>query len=233
MPGQRHALLGLGLAATLLVGCGATATSEPTTALSPAVTAAPASPVGTAAGASAGSPQASSSAAIHLVLPSNWQSVDMTEAALANLVSTLATSNPQLSATMNQLLTSGAYKNLSQFAIGYSGVNVIGNVNVTGPISAGGLDLDGIAPAIQGELKQVGAEDVTTSQVTLTAGNALLASYTLPVNTATGTVSMTGRLYVILNAGEALETTFTCVPPNVDPCLADVTTITTTLTVGP
>jgi hypothetical protein len=169
----------------------------------------------------------------HIKLPKNWQSVELTEASLRATLTAIGSSNPQLAQALNQLLDSGSYKHLTQYAIGYVGTSTIGNVLVTDPSSAGGFGLDAVAPSLEGVLKNLGATNYSAVHVNLPAGDALLASYDLSVTVGTRTVSITGREYVLIVDDQAFVAAFTCQVPKDARCLADASAMIKSLTIRP
>jgi len=169
-----------------------------------------------------------------MTLPSTWSAVDMNLASLQGMVTTMGTSNPQLANLLNQLITSGAYKQLNFFAYEYNGLTIIGNVDTTLGISLQGATLDAVAPSLEGEIKQAGATNVSTQHVTLPLGDVLLLSYDLSVTLPTGgTLPQSGRAYYYASNGSLYAATFTCANPASTTCLADSAAIAQTLTLAP
>jgi len=209
---MRRTALAFGLV-VILAGCGSSQTApgaSPTAASIP--TAAPgntAAPGGTAAPA----------AGITLTLLPNWQKVDLTREALQNMVTTLGPSNPQLAAALNQLLTSGQFSSFLLYALGYNGTAYIGNTNATS-FPVGALDLDGLGPLMEGQLKNIGVANFSSSKVTIPAGTALALKYTLTVHSGATDVLVTGHAWIVIQNGQAYQVTFSCNPPDPSPCLS-------------
>ena len=229
----RSSVLVVLLTGLLLAGCGASG-GTPTGAGSTTASSTP-TPMATAAATSGGpGSTASGGVALTMTLPSNWSVVSMNLAALQGMVSTLGASNPQMAAMMNQLITSGAYKQLNFFAFEYNGLMPIGNVDTSLGVAANGLSLDAAAPVLQGEITQAGATNVTSKHVTLPVGDVLLLSYDLSVTGASGTkISESGRAYYYEANGDLYSATFTSMSPSTTTCLADSEAIAQTLTLAP
>ena len=97
-----------------------------------------------------------------------------------------------------------------------------------------GSDLDSVAPALEGEIQQAGATNVSTQHVTLPLGNVLLVSYDLNLTLpAGGTLLQSGRAYYYASDGVLYAATFTCANPATTTCLADSAAIAQTLTLAP
>ena len=227
----RIRVLVVALACLALVGCGSSSggTGSPTAAASTPTTAPSA-----AASAATPAPGASGQVSLKMTLPSTWSVVDMNLAALQGMITTMGTSNPQLVNLINQLITSGAYKQLDLFAYEYSGLTIIGNVDTTFGVALHGSDLDAVAPALEGEIQQAGATNVSTQHVTLPLGDVLLVSYDLNLTLPTGgTLLQSGRAYYYASDGVMYAATFTCANPATTTCLADSAAIAQTLTLAP
>lgn len=230
---SRPGLLVMVLAGLLLAGCGASG-GTPTGAGSISASSTP-TPLATPAATTAGpGSSASGRAALRMTLPSNWSVVDMNLAALQGMVSALGASNPQMAAMMNQLITSGAYKQLNFFAFEYNGLTPIGNVDTSLGVATNGLSLDAAAPVLQGEITQAGATNVASTHMALPVGDVLLVSYDLSVTGANGAkISESGRAYYYEANGDLYSATFTCMSPSTTTCLADSAAIAQTLTLAP
>ena len=219
---MRRIALVLGLI-VVLAGCGAgQATGGPTP-----TTGGP--PAATPAGSVAASPPAATGAGLTLL--SNWQKVDLTREGLQNMVTTLGPSNPQLAAALNQLLTSGQFSQFLLYALGYDGATYIGNVNIT-TFAVGALDLDGLGPLMEGQLKNVGVANYSATKVVLPAGNALLLKYTLTVHSGTTDLVVSGNAYIVIASGQAYQVTFSCNPPDPAACLAQGAQMIQTFRIG-
>ncbi len=217
---------GLLVSAALLAvaGCGASASPSPT--LAP--TASPAdTPVATVAASPSAAPSTAPSPAssgagsgIHIDLPSGWQQVQLTEQALTAEIGAIASANPDQAATLQQLLSSGAFKNFLFYAMDYDGLTNMGNLNVT-TLQLGGMSLDAAQPVIQGEFQQLGATGVTFNHSTVNGVDSLVIDYQLSLNTAAGARTMTGRGYYIPSGDATYNVTTTCYGADTASCLAD------------
>ena len=233
----RSRVLVMAVTALLLAGCGAASasqTSAPTPSAPPTSALPTATPAPTVAPTVVSpTPTASGTDALTMTLPSNWSPIDMNLAALQGMVNAIGSSNPQFAALMNQLIASGAYKQLDSFAIEYHGLTPIGNVETTFGMPTNGLAVDTFAPLLEGEVKQLGATNVAYKHVTLPLGDVLLMSYNLSFKAPTGPVPESGRAYVYEANGELYSATFTCTNPAKSTCLADSASIAQTLTLAP
>lgn len=232
----RSRVLTMAVVGLLLAGCGAASASQ-TSAPTPSAPPTSAPPTATTAPTVAPTvvsptPSASGTDALTVTLPSNWSVVDMNLAALQGMVNTLGSSNPQFAALINQLIASGAYKQLDSFAIEYHGLTPIGNVETTFGMPTNGLALDTFAPLLEGEVKQLGATKVTYNHVALPLGDVLLLSYDISLKIATGPVPESGRAYFYEASGELYSAVFTCTNPAKTTCLADSVAVAQTLTLA-
>jgi hypothetical protein len=182
-------------------------------------------------GSTASQPVVSVGQPVSMTLPASWRKVELTDAGLRAVIRTLGASNPRLSTTLNQLLTSGAYLRLSLYALGYDGERYIGNANIAEtPLPS--ADLAALGPLLEAQLRSLGAKDVSTTTVTLPAGSALRLSYTLAVASGTTTVPVTGRLFVFAQNGLTYNVTFTCGGPDPGLCLGQVDQMIQTFRIG-
>jgi hypothetical protein len=167
-----------------------------------------------------GSPAAGSgpvASPVSMTLADGWRRIDLTETGLQQLIASLGSKNPQLTAAVNQLLSSGEYRTLLFYALGNSGSAFLGSVNVAAFVAT--FDLDGLAPVMESQMKSAGASDVTVVHVSLPAGPALRITYSVSVTTPVA-VTVSGRAYVFLAGGEAYQVTFSCNGPDPAGCLS-------------
>lgn len=212
---MRRSILALGFG-VLLAACQSGPTGSSLASGDVPTSAATALPTLTAAASPAGSPVV---AGITMPLLSNWQEVELTRDSLQNMVTTLGPTNPQLAAALTQLLASGQFSSFLLYALGYNGAAYIGNLNVTS-FPVGPLDLDGIGPLMEGQLKNVGVANFVSTKVSLPGGDALSMQHTLTIHAATGDVKVSGHAYIFLTGGQAYQVTFSCNPPDPAACLA-------------
>jgi hypothetical protein len=166
-----------------------------------------------------------------MTLLPNWHKVELTDAGIRAVIGTVGRSNPQLSATLNQLLASGGYLRLSLYALGYDGDRYIGNANIAEtPLPS--ADLAALGPLLEAQLRNLGAKDVSTTSLALPAGDALRLSYTLAVASGTTTVPVTGRLFVFAQDGVTYNVTFTCGGPDPGTCLSQAVQMIQTFRIG-
>lgn len=219
----------LGAAILAVAACqGATGTTAPSGAAS---SGAAATPAGSPVGSGASQPVVSVGQPVSMTLLANWRKVELTDAGIRAVVGTLGASNPQLSTTLNQLLTSGGYLRLSLYALGYDGERYLGNLNIAEtPLPS--ADLAALGPLLEAQLRSLGAKDVSTATVTLPAGSALRLNYTLAVASGTTTVPVTGRLFVFAQNGVSYNVTFTCGGPDPGPCLGQADQMIQTFRIG-
>jgi hypothetical protein len=225
--GPRRALLGMSLLAGSLVVASCSAASS-----SPSPSHAPSLPPSVAASAAAtATPLGSAAPAIQIQLAPNWQKVELTAAALTAQMQVLAKSNPQQAAIFQQLLNSGALNSIQFYALGYDGINLIGNINATN--SPLGGPLDAAVPVFEGEMRQLGAVDVEIQHATLLGGDAIVVNYHLPMNAGATSVVFTGRISVIPVGTSAWVVTVTCYASDPSSCLADGDAMVAGMTIGP
>ncbi|TAK00286.1 MAG: hypothetical protein EPO36_09405 [Chloroflexota bacterium] len=197
---------------------------------SAAVTIALALVLGACSGAASPSPSPSPSptptaivspgaAELRIPLPSGWHEIELTEVGLQAEIDALVATNPEAAETIRQLLASGAFEGFLFYGIGYEGTEPIGNVTaVTFPMP--GLGLDTLTPLITGQLEQIGATDVRTSERTVLGTPGLVIDYHAQDGEgASGTI--TGRAYVAIVEGAVYDITVTCAAADPAPCLAD------------
>lgn len=235
---RRGKRLATALALTLVVAaCSAAATPVPATpAPTPTATPAPTpTPTATPAPSPTPTPSARPTIAIQsmkVTLPSNWQSVEMTEAALRAGIDSIAPNNPSLAATLRQLLDSGAYRQISIYAIGYTNTNAMQGVLTGNAFAAGPASIDLAEPILQATFKQLGAIALTSKRVTLPAGETIVTNYTMPLNANGTTVYLPYRVFDTLSGGAMYQLSFSCAPNAEVGCMADADLIANSLVLG-
>jgi hypothetical protein len=200
-----------------LSGCQGTSTgsSEPTS--SP-----PSSPTtdATAAGATpAPSVAAADILKATMTLAEGWDEIEMTEAALQSAVTLIEPTNPQVAATLSQLLASGQFKAIQLYALGYDHGAYLGNVNISS-YPVGPMTFDLLAPLMESEFKAAGANDIASSRVVVAGMDALLLEYSLTLNPATGPVTVYGHAYQFIQNGRIYQATFSCNGPDTTRCFS-------------
>ena len=232
--GRMHGTIALVLSA-LLMACGSSGSSGSTSNPGGTIEVTPApTPIPTPAPTSTSSPTAAGILDMHFTLAANWQSVDMTEAALTAEVEALKGTNSVLAQALQQLLASGAYKSIRFYAIGYTGVEPIGNLVATAGSLPGIATLDAVKPYLEGALKQMGGSELVWSARSLPAGDTDVADLVLTLNQVDGTaIKLTDRIFNVLQDGTLYQATFTCYPSAVSTCLADADTMAAGWTIGP
>jgi hypothetical protein len=180
----------------------------------------------------ASQPIVTGSRPISMTLLPNWTKVELTDAGLRAVLTSVATSNPLLAKTLTDLLQSGAYLHFALYAIGYDGGLYIGNVNVSeAPVP--GLDLDGLGPVLESQLTSLGASNLVTTHVALPAGPGLRLTYTLTVSPGSGApVTVDGRLFVFIVDSVTYDVTFSCGGPDPSACLAQADQMIQTFHIG-
>jgi len=194
------ALLGVALA---VGACGGTASPTPIPTVSPSPTAA-----------------TGDTTAVAVPLPDGWQEVELTREALQAQIDLLAETNPELVAPLQQLLDSGSLESLAFYALGFDGLEPIGNANVV-TFPAPGLDIDAIGSVVEGQFEQIGATDIEIATRPLLGTDGLVMDYVLEVGGEGQTATLTGRAFVAIVDGTAYDLTVTCTATDPAPCLAD------------
>jgi len=210
------ARLSLALAAVLAAGaCGGSPSPSPAPTPTPTPTASP-----------------GDSSGLRVPLPAGWQEVELTEEALQAQIDALAGTNPELAEPLRQLLEGGAFEAFIFYALGFEGLEPIGNVNaVTFPMP--GLDIEAVTPLIEGQFAQIGATDIEIDQRTVLGTDGLVMAYRLPVTDAGGeSATYSGRAYIAIVDGVAYNLTVTCIAADPAPCLADADTMAAGMTLG-
>ncbi len=216
------------LLAAIVTGCQSSNGSTPPSGSGAAIT--PSQLPG--AGASS-QPIVAGAKPVSMTLLPNWKEVELTDAGVRSVLDSVATSNPLLAKTLTDLLASRGYTKFALYAIGYAGDRYLGSVNVSeSPATA--IDLAGLGQLFEGQLRDVGATDLTSKVVTLPAGPAVQLGYSLTVTSGSaappGTVN--GRLYVFLVGGITYDVTFSCVGPDSTHCLAQADQMIQTFRIG-
>jgi hypothetical protein len=216
---RRASFVALVAAGVLAVAaCGGNASPSPTAEPSPSPTEA-ATPEPSDA-PTATPDESASTGELHISLPEGWQEIEMTQEALEAQIEALSASNPELVAPLQQLLDSGSFESIAFYAMGYDGLLPIGNVNaITFPMA--GMSLDAVAPVIEGQFAQIGAEDIELSDRTVLGTDGLQIDYRLPATMGTATTTLTGRVYLALIDDVVYDVTLTCTEPDPTACLAD------------
>lgn len=168
--------------------------------------------------------------AVQIELAPNWQEVELTEAALKAQLQIVIDSNPQQATAFRQLLDSGAWTGFEFYALGYDGLELIGNINVTRAALSG--PLDAAVPAFEGQLRQIGATEIEIHHATLLGGDAVIANYRLPLKVGTSSVSFAGRISIIPVNGTAYVVTVTCYATDPSSCQSDGDAMVAGMTVG-
>lgn len=170
---------------------------------------------------------------MNIKLAKGWQEVELTEAALKAQMKALASSNPLMVATMQQWLDTGAFKAMKFYALGYSGTRVVGNINVNALPLGGDVPLDAVQPAIEGEFKQLGATGIKFRHATVAGATSLIVDYKLTMKTASGSLAMTGRAYLVPHGDVVYDATFTCYGTSTATCLAAADGMAKSMTITP
>jgi len=120
----------------------------------------------------------------------------MTESELTASIQDLADSNPALSASLQQLLDSGAYKDQVAFmAVFDGGSGIVGSANLS--TSPGPPPLQDLSASIKGGLDQMGATGVNITDTTYAGHPGLLVEYRLALTMHGKPVTLSNRSYVI------------------------------------
>jgi hypothetical protein len=216
---RRRAALAFAIATAALTAaaCGSSASPSPT----PEPTALPSQTTDASPG----------TVELRIPLPAGWHQIELTEAALQAQIDTFAESNPELAEPLRQLLSSGAFRSLSFYAIGYDGLEPIGNVNaVTFPMP--GPDIDALEPLVVGLLEQIGATDIQVGDRSVLGTDGLVVDYRLPVEVDGASATFTGRGFGAIIDGTAWYVTVTCTAADPGPCLDDADAMADVMTVG-
>jgi len=168
---------------------------------------------------------------LRIPLPDGWHEIELTEAALQAQIDALAESNPELVEPIRQLLTNGTFRSLSFYAIGYDGLEPIGNVNAVTFLKPG-LDIDALAPLVEGQLEQIGATDIQVGHRSVLGTDGLVVDYRLPVEVDGASPTFTGRVFVAIIDGTAWDVTVTCTAADPGPCLDDADGMADGMTLG-
>lgn len=207
--------------AALVAGCGGTSSGAPATSessLAPRPTVAPTEAV---------------ALAMTVDLAGDWQSVEMTEAALTDLVKQNKGVNDTLAKSLEQLLSAGLYKSITIYAFGYTGVEQIGNLVGT-TNSSGRFSLAVWRPVLEGQFKQLGASNLHWTTRTLAAGSADVIDLLLTIKaTDQSSFDVNDRVFNVIRDGFLYQLTFTCYPAEKTKCLADADTMATSWKIGP
>ncbi|MCI0582247.1 MAG: hypothetical protein L0227_05005 [Chloroflexi bacterium] len=206
------ALLGAALG---VAACGGTASPSPAPTSTP-------SPSPTPANGGTG---------LDVPLPDGWQEVELTREALQAQIDLLAETNPELVAPLQQLLDAGSFASLSFYALGFDGLEPIGNANVV-TFPAPGLNIDAIASVVEGQFEQIGATDIEIASRPLLGTDGLVMDYVLDVGGEGQTATLTGRAFVAIVDGTAYDLTVTCTAADPAPCLADADAMADGMTLG-
>lgn len=158
--------------------------------------------------------------ALDVPLPDGWREVELTQEALQAQIDLLAETNPELVAPLQQLLDGGSFESLAFYALGFDGLEPIGNANVV-TFPAPGIDIDAIASIVEGQFEQIGATDIEIAERPLLGTDGLVMDYTLEVGDEGPAATLTGRAFVAIVDGTAYDLTVTCTAEDPAPCLAD------------
>jgi hypothetical protein len=222
----------VGLLVAISVSVGAAACQGPQGSSSPPGSGGGMTPsVGPGAGTS--QPIVAGAKPVSMTLLPNWKKVELTDAGLRAAIASVATSNPLLATTLTDLLESHGYAKFALYAIGYDGDRYIGTVNVA-ESPATGLDLVGLGQLFEGQIRDVGATDLVSKNVTLPAGPAVQLSYNLikSSDTAAPPANVDGLLYIFLIDGITYDVTFSCAGPDSGLCLGQADQMIQTLRIG-
>ncbi len=195
------ALMLAGIALFAACGGGALPTTSPASTPAPTAAATPA-PAGASAAASGG-------AAVQIPLPSGWQQVELTKSAFDAQMKLVAGSNPQMAQMLQQAETSGMLDRMAYYALGYNGSQVIGNINVI-KLPLEGATVDAVVPSVEGQFKQLGATDVTSSQTTILGASVPVIAYSLDMAAGSSSVSLAGRAYLVPVGSDVYDVTLSC-----------------------
>jgi len=158
-------------------------------------------------------------------LPAGWMRVPLNSKAVGAMLDAAAKNDPSLKNIMNQQVNSAIEKGVKVFAMGPISQSFIPNLNVSlEPVPAGmGQYFMSLMPAgLKIVLKSVGAKDITVSSVKVPFGQALRATYQMPLKTAFGGLTVHGLQYYVLHGTNAYITTFTASTAGQDSAAASV-----------
>lgn len=218
-------------AAPTAAATAAASAQAPTPAPTPSATPTP-TPTQTATPEPTPSPTASPASSVGMTLAKGWQKVELSEAALKAQIKALQASNPQMAATLQQALDTGAFKNMKFYALGFSGATPIGNINVI-ELLLGGASLEAVQPVVEAEFKQLGATGITSRQASIAGVMSLIVDYKIVFKTGTSSTSMTGRAYLVPHDDVAYDATVTCYGSKPSACLAAGDKMVNTMKVTP
>jgi hypothetical protein len=173
-----------------------------------------------------------SGARVTMTTPSNWKTIETTEAAIREAITVMGPSNPQLAAQLEGILTSGMYRSFIFFAEGFDGEHSVGNVIVSA-YSAAGLSLESFEPALEPRYRQLGMTEIVVSRTALPAGDALVIDGKLPMSYTGAIFDMTERVFTLIRGESAYDIAFSCNPVNPGACLKDADAMARTLVIGP
>jgi hypothetical protein len=179
---------------------------------------------------------------VSMTLLPNWKKVDLTDAGLRVAIASVTTSNPLLAKTLTDLLESHGYAKFALYAIGYDGDRYIGTINIA-ESPATGTDLAGLGQLFEGQIRDAGATELVSKEVSLPAGPAGPAGPPVPAvqlsynlikssDTAAPPANVDGRLYVFLIDGITYDVTFSCAGPDSSRCLGEADQMIQTLRIG-
>jgi hypothetical protein len=137
-----------------------------------------------------------------IALPPGWENFDLTEADVDAIVAAATQANPNLQSgvadAVKQLVQQGGLLYASDTSNPGKFLTNVNLIKVTGVDS--GLDL--LQEQAQSQLSAAGATNVSSTQVSLPAGDAIRTTYTVPVTLADGTqIEVAGlQVYMLVDS---------------------------------
>jgi len=151
----------------------------------------------------------------NLVLPSGWEEVPTTNDDLQAFLDEAAAANPDMANTLQGALSGIGDQGFAMFAIApdLSTDAFVTNANLI-VTPNDGTSLSDAGTSQTAQLEQVGATDVTTTQIDVNGVPALRTEYTIDMNAAGGAVTVQGIQYLVIGDQNAAFLTVSATSDN-------------------
>lgn len=149
--------------------------------------------------------------AISMPLPVGWMELSLTAESLQTLAAESATSNPAMSAQLDQLVSSGAYKAIRYYAVDNAGGAYHGNASVVAAGVTGADGLDEVRRGALDSLKSQGATGIVVTDAIVDGQGATLLEYDIAAPaSATTSTAVHGKVFLLVKQGNLYAAGVTC-----------------------
>jgi hypothetical protein len=134
----------------------------------------------------------------------------LTADSLQALAAESATSNPAMSAQLDQLVSSGAYKAIRYYAVDNAGGAYHGNASVVAAGVTGADGLDEVRRGALDSLKSQGATGIVVTDAIVDGQGATLLEYDIAAPAFATSMAVHGKVFLLVKEGNLYAAGVTC-----------------------